>query len=536
LIWSPSWSIAPTTQGKLQLHTNSHFCLKMGASLEATQTENLNAIHFACRRGDISVLKRLLEWQPEQTGRLLCAACKRGYTPIHLAAKFNHAEMTAILIQQRSPMELRDGTGCTPLLLAIKSCATATAITLIKLGADVHALDGASRNILHLAIVSGALLDEKLWEQLTKYTVVTYDMVSCLSVLSDSCLFKNTDCHIASAVISSIFIPIPPSPTPLCQKHGLFHLLVEEKDEFGCTALHYATKGCRPNLTMSLVDLGANCTAQNNERETPLHLAAHSGCLRTCESLLRTAHGLWAMNTPDARGRLPLHIAALNGHARLVRLLITKGSSFRRFGRPLFCTFFSFLPTKRCQKGGTPLHLAAKTGCLETCRVIHEANSQIIDVKDFRGVSLPLSTGCDDLHILPCLSSAENNQMRAETCRVIDRPSPNNLRDVDPFLLAVMISILVVDFWITASNHSAATGSSYDPLKCRGVLSDIPHLLGHQMTALHYAAKKNHSEVLEYLLQMGAKIEPDYNGIYFVTMALRKGNLKAAHVIAVSSR
>uniref|UniRef100_A0A0X3PA82 Transient receptor potential cation channel subfamily A member 1 n=2 Tax=Schistocephalus solidus TaxID=70667 RepID=A0A0X3PA82_SCHSO len=350
------------------------FCLKMGASLEATQTENLNAIHFACRRGDISVLTRLLEWQPEQTGRLLCAACKRGYTPIHLAAKFNHAEMTAILIQQRSPMELRDCTGCTPLLLAIKSCATATAITLIKLGADVHAFDGALRNILHLAIVSGALLDEKLWEQLTK--------------------------------------------------HGLFHLLVEEKDEFGCTALHYATKGCRPNLTMSLVDLGANCTAQNNERETPLHLAAHSGCLRTCESLLRTAHGLWAMNTPDARGRLPLHIAALNGHARLVRLLITKGSSFRR-----------------CQKGGTPLHLAAKTGCLETCRVIHEANSQIIDVKDFRG-----------------------------------------------------------------------------------------------MTALHYAAKKNHSEVLEYLLQMGAKIEPDYNGIYFVTMALRKGNLKAAHVIAVSSR
>ncbi|KAL7060760.1 hypothetical protein AAHC03_010143 [Spirometra sp. Aus1] len=250
------------------------FCLRMGACVEATQNEDFNAVHFACRRGDISVLNRLLEWQPEQSGKLLCSVCKQGCTPLHLAAKFNHAEMTAALIEHLSPMELRDWSGCTPLLLAIKSCATAAALTLIQLGADLHALDESSRNILHLAIISGALRDEKLWEHITK-----------------------------------------------------------EKDEFGCTALHYATKDCQLSLTVELVDLGASCTAQNNERETPLHLAAHKGCLKTCESLLRTAHGLWAMNTPDDRGRLPLHIAALNGHARIVSLLIAKGSSFRRSGR-----------------------------------------------------------------------------------------------------------------------------------------------------------------------------------------------------------
>ncbi|BHF72992.1 hypothetical protein SprV_0401606400 [Sparganum proliferum] len=351
------------------------FCLRMGASVEATQNEDFNAVHFACRRGDISVLNRLLEWQPDQSGKLLCSVCKQGCTPLHLAAKFNHAEMTAALIEHLSPMELRDWSGCTPLLLAIKNCATAAALTLIQLGADLHALDESSRNILHLAIISGALRDEKLWEHITK--------------------------------------------------HGLFHLLVEEKDEFGCTALHYATKDCALNLTLELVDLGANCTAQNNERETPLHLAAHKGCLKTCESLLRTAHGLWAMNTPDDRGRLPLHIAALNGHARIVSLLIAKGSSFRRSGR-----------------------------------------GAVVDVYQL--------------------------------------------------------------IWVEYVNYGSSSSSSGE---------DNNNILNStEMTALHYAAKKDHSAVLEYFLQKGAKIEPDFNGIYFVTMALRKRNLKAAQAIAVSGR
>nr|VZI35630.1 unnamed protein product [Spirometra erinaceieuropaei] len=376
------------------------FCLRMGACVEATQNEDFNAVHFACRRGDISVLNRLLEWQPEQSGKLLCSVCKQGCTPLHLAAKFNHAEMTAALIEHLSPMELRDWSGCTPLLLAIKNCATAAALTLIQLGADLHALDESSRNILHLAIISGALRDEKLWEHITK----PFNLI----------------------ILLSLFHPTT-ATTPTRQQHGLFPLLLEEKDEFGCTALHYATKDCQLSLTVELVDLGASCTAQNNERETPLHLAAHKGCLKTCESLLRTAHGLWAMNTPDDRGRLPLHIAALNGHARIVSLLIAKGSSFRRSGR-----------------------------------------GPVVDVYQL--------------------------------------------------------------LWFECVCCGSSSGGGED----NNSLSSIEVIM--QMTALHYAAKKDHSAVLEYFLQKGAKIEPDFNGIYFVTMALRKRNLKAAQAIAVSGR
>lgn len=85
------------------------------------------------------------------------------------------------------------------------------------------------------------------------------------------------------------------------------------------------------STTRNLLASGANCLHQNGARETPLHLAVKQGCLATVESLLRTDHGLWSMNTPDADGCIPLHIAAANAHAHIVALLIAKGSGFRRY-------------------------------------------------------------------------------------------------------------------------------------------------------------------------------------------------------------
>lgn len=84
------------------------------------------------------------------------------------------------------------------------------------------------------------------------------------------------------------------------------------------------------NVTRDLLASGANCLRQNGARETPLYVAAKQGCIATVESLLRTDHGLWSMNTLDANGCTPLHIAAANAHSNVVALLIANGSSFRR--------------------------------------------------------------------------------------------------------------------------------------------------------------------------------------------------------------
>lgn len=70
-------------------------------------------------------------------------------------------------------MEVQDNNGWTPLLLATTQCAAATCITLIKLGADLHAFDLSGRNILHLAIIYGALKDEALWKRIAEVSITT---------------------------------------------------------------------------------------------------------------------------------------------------------------------------------------------------------------------------------------------------------------------------------------------------------------------------------------------------------------------------
>ncbi|VUZ53240.1 unnamed protein product, partial [Hymenolepis diminuta] len=375
----------PDSEGETALHlaVNSgniemiDFCLEHGSDLTALQYNNCSVVHYAARRGEVTVLSSLLNWNDgEETVKLLSGVNRSGHTPLHLAVMYNHADLTAYLIKRCSPMEIQDNNGWTPLLLAITKCAIAACLTLIQFGADLNARDLSQRNALQLAILYGALKEETLWKQI--------------------------------------------------REHGLYGRLINEEDEDGCTALHYATKvgGSMLNVTRDLLASGANCLRQNGARETPLYVAAKQGCIATVESLLRTDHGLWSMNTLDANGCTPLHIAAANAHSNVVALLIANGSSFRR-----------------CQKGRTPLHWAARVGCLKTCKIILGANSTIIDARDFRG-----------------------------------------------------------------------------------------------MTALHYAAEKNHDSVVTYLMDSGAKFSQDGNGFYFTSLAFKKENFKAARAIIYNKR
>ncbi|KAM3185387.1 hypothetical protein ACTXT7_006469 [Hymenolepis weldensis] len=375
----------PDSEGETALHlaVNSgniemiDFCLENGSDLTALQYNDCSVVHYAARRGELTVLSCLLNWNDgEETVKLLSGVNRSGHTPLHLAVMYNHADLTAYLIKRCSPMEIQDSNGWTPLLLAITKCAIASCLTLIQFGADLNARDLYQRNALQLAILYGALKEETLWKRI--------------------------------------------------REHGLYGQLINEEDEDGCTALHYATKGGGNmlNVTRDLLARGANCLHQNGARETPLYVAAKQGCIATVESLLRTDHGLWSMNTLDANGCTPLHIAAANAHSNVVALLIANGSSFRR-----------------CQKGRTPLHWAARVGCLKTCKIILGANSTIIDARDFRG-----------------------------------------------------------------------------------------------MTALHYAAEKNHSSVVTYLMDSGAKFSQDGNGFYFTSLAFKKENFKAARAIIYNKR
>ena len=84
-----------------------------------------------------------------------------------------------------------------------------------------------------------------------------------------------------------------------------------------------------------LIQHGADPTLCNRKEEGPLDLAAQYGRLDTVELLVKLRPDLLP-KIPDSRSLL--HLAAKNGHHRIVKLLLDAGCDINK----TVCLFFSF--------------------------------------------------------------------------------------------------------------------------------------------------------------------------------------------------
>jgi len=111
----------------------------------------------------------------------------------------------------------------------------------------------------------------------------------------------------------------------------------------GCTPLHLGA--ANPEIVCALLDLGADPTIKDMDGLAPMHVASWLGCLESVELLCYDPRvDGFAVNL---LGLTALHVAALNGHAEICKVLADQ------------------FPLTLCQKsneGDMPLHLAASAG------------------------------------------------------------------------------------------------------------------------------------------------------------------------------
>lgn len=155
-----------------------------------------------------------------------------------------------------------------------------TVHTLIRLGANVNVKDVNQRNVLHLVIINGGRLEE-----------------------------------FAGGIMKS--------QSSLCD-------FLNEKDNTGCSPLHYASREGHIRSLENLIRLGACINLKNNNNESPLHFAARYGRFNTVKQLLDSEKGTFIINECDGTGRTPLHIASQQGHTRVVQLLLNRGALLHR--------------------------------------------------------------------------------------------------------------------------------------------------------------------------------------------------------------
>uniref|UniRef100_A0A914W205 Transient receptor potential cation channel subfamily A member 1 n=3 Tax=Plectus sambesii TaxID=2011161 RepID=A0A914W205_9BILA len=298
-------------------------CLKHGARIDVRQNDQATAFHLAASQGTLSIVKAMLDAHkaacPADYAEILQARDILNMTALHRAAMFDHPEVVRYLIQEGSDVNAQDSEQRSPLLLAAVRCGVSSIRVLLSSGASLAIRDSEKRNVLHFMVMySGSILSNM--------------------ELADICAKAQMNENVN---------------------------LLNQKDISGCTPLHMASEKGNLRFTESLITLGATINLKNNEDRSPLHFAARYGRVNTVRRLLASDWGPNMINEMDGGGMTALHIASMNGYAKVVQLLLHKGALLHKD-----------------YMGRTPLHLAAEGGHTQTIRLLLAFHINLLDQRD----------------------------------------------------------------------------------------------------------------------------------------------------------
>jgi ankyrin repeat protein len=118
---------------------------------------------------------------------------------------------------------------------------------------------------------------------------------------------------------------------------------LDQRDERGCTPLHFAVVAKQREVVAVLVGNGADVNSHNNRGDTPLHMAVANRDHALVQYLLKRGADVETVNDG---GSTLMHVAAQVGDVGLLKLFAERGLSINQ----------------ATKVGFTPLHFAAQSG------------------------------------------------------------------------------------------------------------------------------------------------------------------------------
>ena len=329
----------------------------------------------ALEAGDLNRVRKLLAAEPRLARRAIYGTC--GMSPLHVAAEKGYVQVAALLLQHGARVNTESFLNIRPLHLAGGEGHLDMVKLLVRHGACVDAEAEAGCTVLHWAVCEGRLdvvrflvehgADPSLRNERGETALraaaarghldVVRFLVKHPNGLNDeellACAVASGDKTLVSSELTRVFGPKP----PIKRLNDLLGLVAEDgKDE---VARFLLEKGAEPTLE-SAVWLGLTERVAKALEANPactkrglLELAVRHNRVEITRLLL--AQGV----KPRHAGTTELHLAADDGHAAVVRLLLGAGA-------PVDATD---------EDQSTPLALAAGSGHSEAARLLLDAGA-----------------------------------------------------------------------------------------------------------------------------------------------------------------
>ena len=351
------------------------FIEKHSFDIHMTDKDGWSPLHFSAGSGGYELVNFFAV-----KGSDIYLKTNDGENCLHIAALYGHLNLCKTLIDWHNfNINMTDNDGW----IAVHFSARNGSYELIKyfsyIGCDIHLKTNEGRNCLHIAALSGHL---NLCKTLTEkhnfevhmadsggWTALhfsarngSYDLVKYfVDMRADIHLKTNNrwNClHIAALYRHSSL-----SKT-LIDKHNFS---VNMADNDGWVALHFAARSGSYELVKYFVNKGSDIHLKTNDEENCLHISALYGHLNLCKTLLDKHN--FDVHATDKDGWIALHHSARNGSYELV-------------------TYFAIMEPDinlKTNDGKNCLHIAALNGHLSLCKVLVENYNFDVNMADNDG-------------------------------------------------------------------------------------------------------------------------------------------------------
>ena len=327
--------------------------LEHGAILRTTHDENITLLMEAARKGEIGVLRFLLEKKnlsiESRSGPTLKFQGEieaRDYTPLVIAASRGQDAMVEFLLHRNANIEAKDICGDTSLAWAARTGRITVVRILLKNNANMESRNTEGRTPLLLAVQ------------------LCYLRPNEMEIVAETLLIHgaNTDVKDNDGMTPLLWA-VSRGSVALVRSLLEHNARTDLKNQDGRTALEFAEYLGERRVVALLLRHDPQSISELNWTRTPLSEAAEKGHESVVKQYLDEGHDIEAKDYIFAQS--PLLWAAENGHEGVVRLLLDHGAQIES--------------TNKYRQ--TALWLGACNGHNYVVRVLLERNA-IADLKD----------------------------------------------------------------------------------------------------------------------------------------------------------